>query len=77
MAGSRGAGPWPTSSLQTANYFGYLSYLNAGPPLVPTVTGFARAAVAKATCGSTPPSQIPSVASVPVQTVHTALGTVG
>ncbi|HTT90954.1 MAG TPA: alpha/beta hydrolase [Acidimicrobiales bacterium] len=62
---------------RTASYYGYLSYLDAGPLSVPTVTAFARAAVAKATTGSTAP--VPdsvSIASVPVQTVHTTLGTV-
>ena len=62
---------------QTANYYGYLSYSDVGPPLVTTVTAFARAAVAKATNGST--ARVPdtvSVASAPVQTVHTTLGTV-
>lgn len=62
---------------RTSNYYGYLSYLDVAPPLVPTVTAFARAAVAKATTGSTAP--VPdgvSIASVPVQTVRTTLGTV-
>lgn len=62
---------------RTANYYGYLSYLDVGPLQVSTVTAFARAAVAKATTGSTAP--VPdsvSIASVPVQTVHTTLGTV-
>ena len=62
---------------RTSNYYGYLSYLDVGPLQVPTVTAFARAAVAKATNGSTAP--VPdsvSIASVPVQTVQTTLGTV-
>jgi pimeloyl-ACP methyl ester carboxylesterase len=63
---------------RTANYYGYLSYLDVGAPQVSTVTAFARAAVAKAANGST--ARVPgsvSIASTPVQTVHTALGTVG
>ena len=40
---------------QTAGYYGYLSYSDVGPLQVPTVTAFARAAVAKATKGSTAP----------------------
>ena len=63
---------------QSAGYYGYLLYSDAGSPLVSTVTAFARAAVAKATTGSTAP--VPdsiSIASTPVHTVHTALGTVG
>jgi pimeloyl-ACP methyl ester carboxylesterase len=62
---------------RTANNYGYLSYLDVGSLPIPTVTAFARAAVAKATTGSTAP--VPdsvSIASVPVQTVHTTLGTV-
>jgi pimeloyl-ACP methyl ester carboxylesterase len=62
---------------RTANYYAYLSYLDVGPLQVPTVTAFARAAVAKATTGSTAPvPDTVSIASVPVQTVHTTLGTV-
>ncbi|HTW99500.1 MAG TPA: alpha/beta hydrolase, partial [Acidimicrobiales bacterium] len=57
--------------------YGYLSYTDLESPPVPTVTAFARAAVAKATNGSTAP--VPdsvSIASVPVRTVRTTLGTV-
>lgn len=63
---------------RTAAYYGYLSYSNFGSPLVATVTDFARAAVAKATNGST--ARVPdsvSIASTPVKTVHTALDVVG
>jgi pimeloyl-ACP methyl ester carboxylesterase len=63
---------------QTAHYYGYMSYVYVGPPQVSTVTAFARAAVAKAATGSTAP--VPgsgSIASAPVQTVRTSLGTVG
>jgi pimeloyl-ACP methyl ester carboxylesterase len=62
---------------QSAHYYGYFSYSAVGPPQVSTVMSFARAAVAKATSGSTAP--VPdsvSIASAPVQTVHTTLGTV-
>jgi pimeloyl-ACP methyl ester carboxylesterase len=62
----------------TANYYGYLSFLDVGPLQVSTVTAFARAAVAKATNGSTVPVPAAlSIASALVQTVHTTLGTVG
>lgn len=76
-AGARTGSDVDLVLFRTANYYGYLSYLDVGPPQVPTVTAFARAAVAKATTGSTAP--VPdsvSIASVPVQTVHTTLGTV-
>jgi pimeloyl-ACP methyl ester carboxylesterase len=62
---------------QAADADGYLSYSDVGPPPASTLVAFARAAVAKAANGSTAP--IPdtvSIASTPVQTVHTALGTV-
>jgi pimeloyl-ACP methyl ester carboxylesterase len=76
-AGVQGGADVDLIVFQTANYYGYLSYLDVGPPPVPTMTAFARAAVAKATSGSTAP--VPdsvSIASVRVQTVHTTLGTV-
>jgi len=62
---------------QTATYGGYLSYADLGSPQISTVEAFARAAVAKATTGSTAP--IPntlSITSAPVQTASTRLGTV-
>jgi pimeloyl-ACP methyl ester carboxylesterase/type II secretory pathway pseudopilin PulG len=77
VAGSQGGSDVDLILFRTASYYGYLSYLDEGPLQVPTVTAFARAAVAKATTGSTAP--VPdsvSIASVPVRTVHTALGTV-
>jgi pimeloyl-ACP methyl ester carboxylesterase len=59
------------------NYFGYLAYVGLGSTQPSTVMPFARAAVAKAANGRT--ARIPgtgSIASAPVQTVHTSLGTV-
>lgn len=62
---------------QTANSYGYLSYSDVGPPPLSTLLAFARAAVAKATNGSAVPvPDTVSIASAPVQTVHTTLGTV-
>ena len=63
---------------QTSRYDGYLSYANLGQPATATVEAFARAAVAKAQTGATAP--VPdrvSIASAPVRTAHTRLGTVG
>jgi pimeloyl-ACP methyl ester carboxylesterase len=63
---------------RTAGYYGYFSYSWVGSALPSTVIAFARAAVSKAATGSTAP--VPdsvSIASTPVQTVRTALGTVG
>ena len=62
---------------QTDTYGGYISYADLGSPQVSTVKAFARAAVAKATTGSTAP--IPntlSITSAPVQTASTGQGTV-
>ena len=62
---------------QTGRYDGYLTYANLGQPTTPTVVAFARAAAVKAQTGSTAP--VPdsiSVASAPVRTAHTRLGTV-
>ena len=62
---------------QAGSYGGYLSYADLGHPLTATVEAFARAAVAKAQSGSTAP--VPdrvSIASAPVQTADTRLGTV-
>jgi pimeloyl-ACP methyl ester carboxylesterase len=76
-AGARTGADVDLILFQTASYYGYLGYEAVAPPQVPTVTAFARAAVAKATTGST--ASVPgsvSIASVPVQTVHTTLGTV-
>lgn len=63
---------------QTNRYDGYLAYANLGQPATATVAAFARAAVAKAQTGATAP--VPdsvSIASAPVRTAHTRLGTVG
>jgi pimeloyl-ACP methyl ester carboxylesterase len=63
---------------QSGTYAGYLAYSDLGPPAIATVTAFAGAAAAKADRGST--ARVPdtvSIASVPVRTVHTTLGTVG
>lgn len=62
---------------QTATYAGYLTYSDLGPPAAATVEAFAGAAAAKAQTGSTAP--VPdevSIASEPVRTARTALGTV-
>jgi pimeloyl-ACP methyl ester carboxylesterase len=78
VAGARSGSDANLVFFQTANYYGYLSYLDVGPPQVSALTAFARAAVAKAATGSTAP--VPdsvSIASTPVQTVRTTLGTVG
>lgn len=78
VAGARSGSDVDVIFFRTPNFYGYLSYLDVGPPQVSTLTAFARAAVAKATSGSTPP--VPgsvSIASAPVQTVRTSLGTVG
>jgi pimeloyl-ACP methyl ester carboxylesterase len=62
---------------QSGAYDGYLAYADLGTPRLSTVTAFARAAVAKATRGSTAavPSTL-SIASASVQTVRTRLGVV-
>jgi pimeloyl-ACP methyl ester carboxylesterase len=63
---------------QTSRYDGYLSYADLGQPATATGAAFARAAVAKAQTGATAP--VPdsvSIASAPVRTAHTRLGTVG
>jgi pimeloyl-ACP methyl ester carboxylesterase len=63
---------------QTDRYGGYLSLASLGQPATATVVAFARAAVAKAQSGRTAP--VPdsvSIASAPVRTAHTRLGTVG
>ena len=58
-------------------YAGYLTYSGLGPPAVATVQAFAHAAVAKAETGSTAPvTGAVSIASAPVQTAHTQLGTI-
>ncbi|HEY5058372.1 MAG TPA: alpha/beta hydrolase [Gaiellaceae bacterium] len=58
-------------------YEGYLTYSDLGRPDVATVKAYADAAVAKATKGSTVRvADSVSIASAPVQTVHTTLGTV-
>jgi pimeloyl-ACP methyl ester carboxylesterase len=62
---------------ETGTYVGYLTYADLGPPAKATVQAFADAAVAKAERGSTAP--VPdgiSIASAPVRTAHTTLGTV-
>jgi pimeloyl-ACP methyl ester carboxylesterase len=63
---------------QAGAYAGYLTYADLGPPAIGTVKAFVDAAVTKAERGSA--ARIPgavSVASAPVRTVHTSLGTVG
>jgi pimeloyl-ACP methyl ester carboxylesterase len=78
VAGAQSGSDVDLIFFRTANYYGYLSYLDVGPPQVSTFRAFARAALAKAENGSTAP--VPgsvSIASTPVQTVQTALGTVG
>jgi len=58
-------------------YAGYLTYGDLGPPTVATVQAFVNAAVAKAEKGSTAPvTGAVSIASAPVQTARTKLGTV-
>ncbi|HTV11865.1 MAG TPA: alpha/beta hydrolase [Acidimicrobiales bacterium] len=77
VAGSQGGSDVDLILFRTAKYYGYLSYLDVGPLAAPTVAAFARAAVAKAATGATAP--VPdsvSIASEPVHTVRTALGTV-
>jgi len=62
---------------ETGTYAGYLTYSDLGPPAKATVQAFADAAVTKAETGSTTP--VPdeiSIASAPVRTAHTGLGTV-
>ena len=61
----------------TGTYEGYLTYSDLGPPTAATVKAFADAAVAKAETGATAPvpGQV-SIASAPVQTARTTLGTV-
>ncbi len=63
---------------QTNRYDGYLSFADLGQPATATVEAFARAALAKAQSGATAP--VPdsvSIASAPVRTANTRLGTVG
>jgi hypothetical protein len=58
-------------------YEGYITYADLGPPELATVQAFADAAVVKVEKGST--ARIPdtvSIASAPVQTAHTQLGTI-
>jgi pimeloyl-ACP methyl ester carboxylesterase len=63
---------------RTSRYEGYLAFANLGQPATVTVDAFARAAVAKAQSGATAPvADGVSIASVPVRTAHTRLGTVG
>ncbi|MGO9971651.1 MAG: hypothetical protein ACLP01_02230 [Solirubrobacteraceae bacterium] len=63
---------------QTSRYDGYLSFANLGEPETATVEAFARAAVDKAQSGATAPvADSVSIASAPVRTAHTRLGTVG
>lgn len=62
---------------QTADYGGYLSYADLGAPKLSTVAAFARAAVTKATKGST--ARVPdnvSITAAPIRTAHTTLGAV-
>jgi len=62
---------------QTGKDTGYLTYSDLGTPPLATVQAFLAAAVAKAQTGTT--ARIPgevSIASVPVRSAHTKLGTV-
>ncbi len=62
---------------ETGKDTGYLTYSDLGTPPIATVQAFLAAAVAKAQTGTT--ARIPddaSVASAPVSTAHTKLGTV-
>ena len=62
---------------QTGKDTGYLTYSDLGTPPIATVQAFLAAAVAKAQTGTT--ARIPdkiSIASAPVRTAHTKLGTV-
>lgn len=62
---------------RAGSYQGYVSYSDLGSPATATVRAFAAAAAAKAARGST--ARVPdtlSIASVPVRTVATKLGTV-
>jgi hypothetical protein len=62
---------------ETGTYAGYLTYSDLGPPAAATVRAFAGAAAAKAETGSTAPvPDAVSIASAPVRTAHTSLGTV-
>jgi len=62
---------------QAGSYAGYLAYSDLGPPAIATVRAFAGAAVAKAERGSTAPvTGAVSIASAPVRTAQTKLGTV-
>jgi len=62
---------------EAGSYAGYLSYSDLGSPATATVEAFADAAAAKAVKGSTAPvSGATSVASAPVRTAHTTLGSV-
>jgi pimeloyl-ACP methyl ester carboxylesterase len=59
------------------SYEGYLTYADVGAPATATVQAFAAAAVAKAEHGSTTPvPSTVSIASVPVRTAATKLGSV-
>jgi pimeloyl-ACP methyl ester carboxylesterase len=58
-------------------YTGYLTYSDLGPPAAATVKAFLGAAVTKAKTGTaTPVPGTVSIASAPVQTADTELGTV-
>jgi pimeloyl-ACP methyl ester carboxylesterase len=62
---------------QAGKYSGYVVYSDLGPPAVATAQAFADAAAAKAETGSTARiTGAVSIASAPVQTAHTKLGTV-
>jgi len=62
---------------ETGPYTGYITYSDLGAPPTATVRAFADAAVAKAKTGSTAPvSGEVSIASAPVRTARTTLGTV-
>ena len=61
---------------KAGSFAGYLTYADLGAPAVATVQAFAAAAVVKAETGSTARVISVSIASAPVRTVQTKLGTV-
>ena len=61
---------------RAGSYAGYLTYADLGTPAVATVQAFAAAAVAKAETGTTARVSTVSIASAPVRTAQTKLGTV-
>jgi pimeloyl-ACP methyl ester carboxylesterase len=65
-------------NFEVGRYGGYITYADLGAPPLATVSAFLHAASAKAGAGSTAQiADADSIASAPVLTAHTALGTVG